>query len=530
MAIGKKGSFATTQAPVVDFGSIIRNAQNWQTEFNKRRNKVIDKFNEEKKKLASSVTLPEFGTSTTKSNIAVKTELASRARDAIFDLTKQAEQARFGGDVSLSDLRIKAQELEGQMQLYKETADFISNPESEFVTASNNGDLSEFVSEGTYNVIGGIANLDLEGVDINENNKVILKTKNEEGEVVEYSLEDYNKLVRNFPKNPKTDSVVSRLSEKFKNQVRQNPKGYLDIKTTGMSQGQVDEITDDAYGIANNPMYFTQVVGEVTGVSDVFKVDQLKDIENPDTGEAYTLDEIRNQYAEKMIAEVQNRMDDEIITTKSRSDKRKDDEVTRELEKEQAVEDYGVSKTSSLIVTGMDEGLSSNSIKVNASYSQPITLRTKEGVKTISNLTLKEIALDNNNNFVIYGETQVTEGAKQKINKALDEITTELPALDSESINNLIEDLESKKDIGLTTQSLLLLKKTIKEKGVLEDGKLTKDSIKEISRDLVPEFSRVRGVVPRTEIGSVLSRFGGAEEIKKKLKRNIQTSGKAKGL
>lgn len=491
MAIGKKGSFATTQAPVVDFGSIIRNAQDWQTEFNKRRNKVVDKFNKEKKALASSVTLPEFGTSTTKSNIAVKTELASKARDAIYNLAKQAEQAKFGGDVSLSDLRLKTQELEGQMQLYKETADFISNPESEFVQASNNGDLSEFVSEGTYNVIGGIANLDLEGVDIDENNKVILKTRNEEGETVEYSLEDYNKLIRNFPKNPKTDSIVKSFKDEFIAKIRQDPRGYLDVKTTQMSQQQADEITSKAYEIANNPMYFNQVVGEVTGVYDVFKVDQLKDIKKPKTGEPYTLSEIKDLYAGKIISEVQNRMKNEVLTEKDRAAISRDTKAAREAAEEETMKGdvlpASVSQYEGAIMNineergeGIEQAVTTaqfaNATEIPITSNNPkfesLELNVNGSLKRFGNVTIEGVAKLPNGMYAVRGAQIETEGTtmtqpgttvsknvvdeigEDNLKKIQEATERELPQLLSEiSRNTRVTERELRQSIKLPSES-----------------------------------------------------------------------------
>lgn len=428
MAIGSKGSFATvTSPPQVDFGALIRNAQEKQEEFNRREVAANAQFQNIKDAAIKGVKLPDLGTSKQMTGNAIRSKAAEAGREKIYQFRKSIESGEFG-DMSVGDVRSMTQDIEGQLGVLKRTTDYISNPENDFNKMISEGRQSKGVSGSYFDLIGTINNGELEDVRINDNNKFTIVYKDKNGDEAEMTLEDYNKLLRNFPEDPDTKAIANSFADKFvANKIKKQEGSFIDRTTEGMTDTQAAEVKAEALRVASNPKYFNQVVFEAIGQQNVLTPQQLNQFTNEETGEPYTVEDIQNIYADKVVVGVKNRMKDTDLTEEDRTSR---DRAIKRAEERRKEDESNVLKTKnpkiqreytdvSTLVSLSNPKETEESVPLNGVEIVPnltgryVSDEGEEVTDTVKNFAVEAWIIDDNGNMVVRGANLEKENISQ---------------------------------------------------------------------------------------------------------------------
>lgn len=305
MAIGRTGSFATTQAPVVDFASMIRNAQKEQSRLGQQEVAYISDYEKQKQDIASNILQIDPKQGHFQETQQVLGAWFSEYQNLLADNEKKISQAEYG-EMSLGELRGISAGINAKIGKIKQGMERLSQADLALFEAN----VSDGISENTFNLLSGLhsgKNIIGAGVDP-DTLEPFMKAKTEDGEV-SMGLEKIVEFMYNPPKNIGYNEMTKEYATNFKVDREKKREGYLrDVTTEQLDEMHKAQLEEGIIKILSDEKNFNSAVFNAFGVKDVHTLDQLKAViaqRSPeslsDLGEIESLDDISDEKAVEVL-------------------------------------------------------------------------------------------------------------------------------------------------------------------------------------------------------------------------------------
>lgn len=265
MAIGRVGSFATTQTPQVDFGEMIRFAQQKQSEYENKRLNLINQYEQEKQTLSDNLFQLDAGDMNFYHTQEISGKVLSSYQDELYKIRKEIESSKFGDNIGV--LKARALELEKAGLNFQSTLDYIGSADSALATASKNGLLSEGLDVNQYRLFDLMKNGEnIKDVKVNpKSGEVAVMVKDVDGEK-EISLNKFAEFAKNPPLNIQREAQVSALSKNWKPDSTKIQKGFTTTEKENLATSHYSQLEDWVGQQINNPQKINDAIYQATGL------------------------------------------------------------------------------------------------------------------------------------------------------------------------------------------------------------------------------------------------------------------------
>lgn len=276
MAVGKKGSFATvSQAPVVDFATMIRNAQAEQSRIGKQEVAYVADYEKKKQEIAGNILELDPKEGHFKETQQILGEWFSQYQDLLAENEKNISEAKFG-EMSLGQLRGISAGINAKVGKIKRNMDRLAQADLSLFKSN----VSDGISSSVFNMFNSLhsgKNISGAGVDKDTLNPY-MTYKDENGEV-KMGLDKIIDFMYNPPKNIKYNEMVSSYGTAFKADKEKKRKGWLkDVTTQQLDDMHKNQIEDHVVKLLSDDKNFNSAVFNAFEEKDIHTLDELKDV------------------------------------------------------------------------------------------------------------------------------------------------------------------------------------------------------------------------------------------------------------
>jgi len=361
MAIGSKGSFATTSAAGIDVAGMMRSAQKEQSRLANQKLAMDTKVEEEKSSIFSSMETPSFDPTGEETTDTLLHKGVGMMKDKLYEYHKQMEN----GDLSIRELRGVSASYNKKLSQFNDDVKMVQQSANNFLKIVENGDLSTGMSNNSISVLDGVVQGKINEIEIAGDGSMVIGVNGEK-----MTLAQYNQIANNPPRNSKLDAIVSDLGEDFVTRIDKAPDPsnfFKDIETRELTDTHKNEIMDIAISLANNPKYQNDLWAKTKQEQDkyTFNENEVADLEN----------EVYN----RILKGVKNRVDTYSKETLDRSNQRQ----SAKDAKEEAKDKIQVTGTTNVSTYVTDEEFNSI-LKENPNYFEGVTNRKDLMLNTIT--------------------------------------------------------------------------------------------------------------------------------------------------
>ena len=422
MAVGKKGGFATvSQAPVYDFGQMIRNAQAEQSRLGKTEVAYVADYEKQKQEIAGSILQLDPKEGHFKETQQILGEWFSQYQDMLATNEKNIAEAKFG-EMSLGQLRGISAGINSKVGKIKQNMDRLSKADVALFEAN----VSDGISGSVFDMISGLhTGKGISGAGVDEETlEPYMTYKSKEGEM-KMGLEKIIDFMYNPPKNIKYGDMVTAYGTAFKADKRSFRQGNLDITKQQLDKKHKARIEDDADKLLADEKNFNSIVYNTFAKKDVHTIDQLKATileRSPESleglGEIESFDDIpdekaieilRDTFVEKTFNDVGNMVGETYTETpvEVKTDGGDDDKpVTKSTFVETAVPDLNfydnVFGGASPTLQGMRTAISVSDVKKGYNFTTPISVSNISGYEKGNPKAV--------NNAIVFGAIETNDG------------------------------------------------------------------------------------------------------------------------
>jgi len=362
MAVGIKGSFATTQEAGFDTAGMMRDAQKEQSRIANQKLAMDSKVEEAKSSIFSSMEEPSYDPTGEYNSDTLLYEGVGKMKDKLFEYHKQMEN----GDLTVRDLRGISASYNRQLSQFQDDVSNIQKSAEIYLGYVENKQVSGGLSDRSNLIIGNVFAGKVDDVEVAGDGSMVIAVNGEK-----MTLRQFRQMLENPPRNSNLNGIVDDLGNEFKKRVENTSKGFIDIKTEGLSDSHKIEIESAAKSLANNPQFHNDLVYEVYGKQDVLSLSEEE------------VAQLEKDLYDKMLIGVTNRVESSYEETLDRTNLR--------LSQQQS----GKTEEPAFMVTGNPDlenqyqetkGLFTVTDPNNTEERVPL-----EGVKVLSNITGESI-------------------------------------------------------------------------------------------------------------------------------------------
>lgn len=290
MAIGKTGSFATTQAAGFDVASMMKGAQQEQSRLAKQGAEIDAKIQQDKNQILQSLKTPD-AESTGEYNVDT---FIHKGVDLMKDKQYEAYKKMQAGDISRAEMQGLAATFNRELDNFTNDVAYLSEGAKNMISMAENGELTEGMSDETVIFFEDFLKGKIDDVKVTDKGNVVAMVNGQE-----VDLKQFRARLENLPKNSDLDGKIKAMSDDFVSRVEEyrDPESFFtEITKEGMTPSQESEIEDAAKALANDPSLHNDLWFKAFGEKDIYVLNETQ------------VDELEAKLADDMKQKVSNRM------------------------------------------------------------------------------------------------------------------------------------------------------------------------------------------------------------------------------
>lgn len=290
MAIGKTGSFATTQAAGFDVASMMKGAQKEQSRLAKQGAEIDAKIQQDKNQILQSLKTPD-AESTGEYNVDT---FIHKGVDLMKDKQYEAYKKMQAGDISRAEMQGLAATFNRELDSFTNDVAFLSEGAKNMISMAENGELTEGMSDETVIFFEDFLKGKIDDVKVGEKGGVTAMVNGQE-----VDLKQFRARLENLPKNSDLDGKIKAMSDDFVSRIEEyrDPESFFtEITKEGMTPSQESEIEDAAKALANDPSLHNDLWFKAFGEKDIYALNEKQ------------VGELEAKLADDMKQKVSNRM------------------------------------------------------------------------------------------------------------------------------------------------------------------------------------------------------------------------------
>lgn len=298
MAIGKTGSFATTDTAGFDVASMMRNAQQEQSRLNRQKLAMDEAIAKDKNDILASLQTPE-GESTGEYNVDT---FIYKGVDKMKDKQYEYYKKMQSGEISRAEMQGLASSFNRELASFNEDVKLLSAGAEKFLNMSSEGLISDGISDETIMFFDNALKGRVDDLDVDDKGKMYALV---DGKRV--GIKEIRQWLENPPKSAQYESVLKSISDDLKPRIEEtytDGLGYETEKEKFMTDGMISEIEERAKSLALDPSLQNDLWSLTMNEKD-------KMFFGEDEVEA-----LQESLTEKMINEVTNRLELELTKKK----------------------------------------------------------------------------------------------------------------------------------------------------------------------------------------------------------------------
>lgn len=516
MAVGSKGSFATVDPNqgIIDVGGMARRESARQSEIQDKKNLLEGRFLAKTRDIGDALSKPEPKETGQLTYDQINFKAASLLREEQYKVLNKIGGSRLGEGMSLPEMRAEASKYESKFNNYADKMSMMKPAIDNFMEVVSDDKLSRAIGEdftGEDGIGTKILNGSIDDVILDKDGEPLLIVNGKRMTVDRLHGFFSNPILKRDltdDANTTSDELVSRITERV-GAVDDNLEFYQTRLEEGMDSDQVDEVREKGQAIAKDPNFVGDLWFQYT--QEEFDEGQ-KGVYTPDDLTEEQQQQLAEWSGNKLVTLVNNRFKKTIEDSFDYTERGKAiDRANKRREKEAKQKSDGffqIGGASRWFTSSTGSNASIKTAKVNLRLEEGESFRV--GDKIYPNLTISEIGVDNESGeFEILGNTQLSTGAKKKIEDLLVDKVKQNPNMNAQEIRDFVSVLNDEEGGGddllnddLAVQLLMNYTETLKEKGLIKqvNGKTVFEPSEEaltITEDLVSNFGSVSGKIAR---------------------------------